>query len=731
MKYFKSLFYFYLSTILFIHLAFCSYAQNQTEIDSLLALLPKLSDSPDSTKAEVLLQLSNNYLYEDTINFIKYLEQAEVLANTKQLSNSQGRCKQLFAVYLHRVKGKNSTAITNYLASIKFYEKTDNYQEIARNYYDIASIYLIMGNYTTAMRYVLKILKKPTLSNNYKVRAKCHHLLGQVYYLQDDFKQAINYQIEGLEILRQNADENLKPMLLNSLAIFYLAEKQYAKAIKTNQEAIDIYTKRGDSLSMMYPIHNMGDVYLKMKDYKKALPYFDLSMRIQLASGSALDISVSYTVVALCYVGLGQADKAELNIKKGLVFAKNNEEFNAIANGYEVLSMIDSMRGNFPQAMMHYKKAISLRDSLNSKDRIEQMARMKTMYDGDKKDAENLALKTEQEQKQETIKLQYYVIFGAILSFVICVVFAITLYIANKKGKIANTLLQNQQKQIAQQNKQVQLSFEAISLQKNLLQNQHNEITDSIAYAQRIQQAVLPFADRFDATFGADNYFILYKPRNVVSGDFYWLYENDKVENQPVILIVADCTGHGVPGAFMSMIGIQLLQEIVIQQNIMLPDEILTKLKSEIIYVLKQQQSKTNDGMDAVAISIDKPNKKVLFAGAMNPLFYIQDAKLTEIKGDKISIGGMYSDEGKSYTSTTILCENTTTFYLISDGYRDQFGGKLNKKFTSKRMRNLLMENHLKPMEIQKNNLENALNEWIQTANETQTDDITVLGIKI
>jgi serine phosphatase RsbU (regulator of sigma subunit) len=265
----------------------------------------------------------------------------------------------------------------------------------------------------------------------------------------------------------------------------------------------------------------------------------------------------------------------------------------------------------------------------------------------------------------------------------------------------------------------------------SLLQNQHNEITDSIAYAQRIQQAVLPFTDRFNATFGAENYFILYKPRNVVSGDFYWLYENDKVENQPIILVVADCTGHGVPGAFMSMIGIQLLQEIVIQQNTILPDEILTKLKSEIIYVLKQKQSKTNDGMDAVAISINKPNKKVLFAGAMNPLFYIQDDKLIEIKGDKISIGGMYSDEGKIYSSTTILCETTTTFYLVSDGYRDQFGGKANKKFTSKQMKELFMTNHQQKMSVQKNILETAINEWITIANETQTDDITVMGIKI
>ncbi len=247
----------------------------------------------------------------------------------------------------------------------------------------------------------------------------------------------------------------------------------------------------------------------------------------------------------------------------------------------------------------------------------------------------------------------------------------------------------------------------------------------------------MPFANRFDNTFGTENYFILYQPRNVVSGDFYWLYEGEQNANQIanpnqiITLIVADCTGHGVPGAFMSMIGTQLLQEIVIQKNITSPENILINLQREIAYALQQKQSKTHDGMDIVALSIDRANKKVLFSGAMNPIFYVQNNELIELKGDKNPIGGVQIDADRSYTLKMIDCDVPTTFYLVSDGYQDQFGGERDKKFTSRRMKELFAENHSKTMEMQKNSLENAINEWITIANETQTDDITVMGIKI
>ncbi len=297
--------------------------------------------------------------------------------------------------------------------------------------------------------------------------------------------------------------------------------------------------------------------------------------------------------------------------------------------------------------------------------------------------------------------------------------------------------IEQQNEELRQQNEEIQTILELVNLQKDSIQLQHKEITDSIAYAQRIQQAILPFKNRFDKAFGEENYFILYKPRNVVSGDFYWLHEttndNNKAndEKEIITLIVADCTGHGVPGAFMSMIGTQLLQEIVIQKNVTSPEIILTHLQKEIVYALQQKETQTHDGMDISVLSIHKADQKAYYAGAMSVAFYTQENQLLELKGDKKPIGGVYWNEETAYTLQSIDLTMPTIFYLFSDGYQDQFGGDKNKKFTTKRIKEILLQNSHLAMAEQEQLYRETIESWIMLAKETQTDDITLLGIKL
>jgi len=253
-----------------------------------------------------------------------------------------------------------------------------------------------------------------------------------------------------------------------------------------------------------------------------------------------------------------------------------------------------------------------------------------------------------------------------------------------------------------------------------------DDITASINYAQNIQKAILP--NKENIIDALSEHFIFFKPRDIVSGDFYWFSDMRKI-NKRIVLAAVDCTGHGVPGAFMSMVANDLLNYIVNEKRIVDAGLILTLLHKEIRQVLKQEETQNRDGMDMSLVVIDKLNKKIYFSGAKNPLFYIQDNELYQIKGDKMPIGGEQREAERFFTKHEISLKKETTFYLFSDGYQDQFGGKKGRKFMVKRFRELLFEIHQKPMIEQKSILKETLKNWM--GEEKQIDDILVMGVKL
>ncbi|OJJ14988.1 hypothetical protein BKI52_41275 [marine bacterium AO1-C] len=282
---------------------------------------------------------------------------------------------------------------------------------------------------------------------------------------------------------------------------------------------------------------------------------------------------------------------------------------------------------------------------------------------------------------------------------------------------VENALLyENLEDKVAERTQQLNDAYHEIK-QKN------DDITASISYGQRIQQAILPNTQRIEDTLG--NSFVLFKPRDIVSGDFYWFTEvNDKI-----VIAAVDCTGHGVPGAFMSMIGNSLLSEIVSVKNILSPSDILDTLDKGIQTLLKQDRTKNRDGMDLALCVWDKTKKVLTFAGARNPLVYIQNEELHVIKGNKYSIGGEIRKREVSFEEHHIAIDKPTVCYIFSDGYQDQFGGAEDKKFMKKRFHQLLLETHSKEMVAQRAFLNTTLVEW-QHKNR-QTDDILIVGFKV
>lgn len=270
---------------------------------------------------------------------------------------------------------------------------------------------------------------------------------------------------------------------------------------------------------------------------------------------------------------------------------------------------------------------------------------------------------------------------------------------------------------IVQQNKE-------ITEQRDKIAEQNKNIKDSINYARRIQTAILPPDNQIKEVF--PNHFVLYKPRDIVSGDFYWMFLKENLS----VIVAADCTGHGVPGAFMSMLGVASLTEIVGKMHQLNANEVLNQLRSQIIRLMRQEtidHIETKDGMDIALCVIDHKKQILQYSGAYNPLYMIRNNELTEMKADRMPIG--IFEKSKPFNNTEISLQKGDQFYIFSDGYVDQFGGENLEKFKSKRLKEFLLSIHQKPMSEQKELLDKRIKDWM--GNNEQIDDILILGFKI
>jgi serine phosphatase RsbU (regulator of sigma subunit) len=380
------------------------------------------------------------------------------------------------------------------------------------------------------------------------------------------------------------------------------------------------------------------------------------------------------------------------------------------------------------------------------------ITRLETSYSFQK---EKDSLQFAQQRKQALLKSeiatrkanQRTTYIGLILAFgllIVLFVFFLEKQKSNRKLNQANEQLAFSNEEIKASHEEVQSMNSTLQETLTLVSEQKNDIIASINYAERIQRAVLPADKTIKDIF--PEHFIFYQPRDIVSGDFYWVA---KTEAQPIyeqsadfqegrvllgfssekhVLVAADCTGHGVPGAFMTMLCSQALDSIVIQNNVCAPGEILNLLNVYLKDALKSQQTKVNDGMDIGICVVDVTEKTLTFAGAKNALLYYQNEQLHQVKGDLYSING-YAPEGYLFTSHTIPLTPSFTFYMHSDGYPDQFGGPQGKKFLATRFRQMLQEIAPLPMQQQHEQLDARLKDWMQA--ESQVDDVLVVGVRL
>lgn len=555
--------------------------------------------------------------------------------------------------------------------------------------------------------------------------------IGVIYSILEDYDKALPYHEKALQLSREIENTYLESYVLNTLGDVYRASNNYKKALESHQEALKVSIDTDNLYGQAPSTKNIGNTYYEMGDYEQAKEYFIKARELYRSIPSDLGIAITSIDLARTQWKIQEYEKGIANAKMAFVLAKKVGAIERIIESLVILIAIYKDMGDFEQAFFFQNEHEHYYDSLQSVSRTLEIGRLESQFEISKKDQENEFLKKENELRQTTIFWQWLVM-GSI--FLLTFILAYSRWSISKKNK----KIQEQSIELEDTNNNLQIAWDSLNLQTK-------KMTDSLVYARRIQQALLPSNQDMNKVF--PEHFVYFSPKDLVSGDFYWLGtpvarpqfqavttqdgNKDILEgfsNQKHVLAVIDCTGHGVPGGLMSMIANDLLNQIVMEQGITYPDLILSEIHYRINQLNRQNNSEMREGMDLSICSWDAENRQMEIAGAFSNTVCIQNGNVSVIKGNKITIGGKQKTN-KKFTRIDLDLKDPAIFYFFTDGYQDQFGGEEDRKFSPRRMREMFLEIYQYPIEEQKRIIQNRLEEWKK--GQEQTDDILVVGIQV
>jgi serine phosphatase RsbU (regulator of sigma subunit) len=517
----------------------------------------------------------------------------------------------------------------------------------------------------------------------------------------------MEYYNKALRLERMGSERMLETTLLNNIGMAYNQLGEYDKALKYLFQSVDI-------------AHKMRDEYIKTLQKKGKQLKKDMEKDMLFGVGN------TYINIGTVYKNKKDYKKAVEYSNKGLSMMKKKQVFYQFRKAYNTLSQAHEALKNMTEAFRYYKLYIGARDSLKAQNYEKELSKVVSMHVADKKEKEVAALKREAAITSQRNRAVNTALGGGLF---LVLSLAGLIYKRYEDKRKSHNALEEQNHEISAQNHEISAQRDQIAEKSGKLEFAYQNITDSIEYAQRIQEALLPSQEAMRQAL--PDSMVMLKPRDKVSGDFYWFAQIGGTEAQKTVLAAVDCTGHGVPGAFMSMAGDAYLNQIVKQQGITQPNLVLSELHQSIRQSLKQATTGNRDGMDVALVTIDHAQKVVNFAGAKNPIVYVQNGEIHLIKGDKYSIGGEQREGKRTFTNhqISIDTDKPTSFYMFSDGFQDQFGGHKGKKFMVTQFRELLLSVHHLPMQAQKEQLEKVFADWLGTDYE-QIDDVLVMGFK-
>ncbi len=581
---------------------------------------------------------------------------------------------------------------------------------------------LAKADYKTALQSFLLAHDLFKKANNKGKLAQCYTAIGIVYWYQGFTEKAIYYYKKNISISIEIHDDNGLAASYGNLAIIFDENKDFENALLYYNNALVIFEKKKRLNEMAACLDNMSLVYKQKKEFRTALNFNTRSYKIRESIRDTLGMLASMENLGSIFIALEKYDDAITISQRVITIAQRLGSKEDLKFSYVNLKDAYEGKKDFVMANTILNKLMAIKDSLRNIDNANQMLELETKFKTKEKEIELNEIKLVQQlkEKENAEKLQkknYFIIILSIVGFLILVIGILFLRRFKEKQQIAEAI-NKKNEAIEAQKIMIDKAYQELSVK-------NKDITDSIKYAQKIQQAVLP-SQKFIAhelSKTKTEHFILFKPKDIVSGDFYWFYKNDDA----LYYVTADSTGHGVPGGFMSMLGINLLNEIVIERGVTDPGEILNKLRDEIIRSLKTDDGFSKDGMDAVICKINFKDNTLHYAAANNPIYIVRDNVLTVLSPQKMPVG--YSDQILPFTTQQFLLNTSDCIYTITDGYADQFGGEKGKKFKYKQLKELLVLNSKKSFNSQHEELDKSFEGW--KGNLEQVDDVCIVGLKI
>jgi tetratricopeptide (TPR) repeat protein len=702
----------------------------------------------------------------------------------KERSDYEGKTYHLIGL-IHHAQGRYAEALEAYQKALTIRERIGDQQGIASSYKNIGNIYANQGRYAEALESYRKALAIYERIGDQQGIANCHNNIGVIHDNQGRYAEALEAFQKALTIRERIGDQQGIADCYNNIGNIHEDQGRYAEALEALQKALAIYERMGDHQRIAGSYNNIGVIHVDQGRYAEALEAYQKALAIYERIGDHQGIAGSYNNIGNIHAAQGRYAEALEAYQKALAIYERIGDHQGIAECYNNIGAIHYAQGRYAEALEAYQKALAIaqslglqdylddihlhlaqtdsalaasglthlwksaylhhrlhtayKDSVRNEASIRKQAQLESQYEYDKKIA---LLKAQQEKERALADAQLRQRETqrnlSLLALGIALIGLATFAILYRKIRQQRDLIQKQSDEIQQKNlaleqynAELKSTNQALEESNRIIQQQaesllekNEEILDSIRYAERIQRAILPSPEKWQRLLPES--FLLYKPRDIVAGDFYWLEETERY----IFLGVADATGHGVPGAFVSIVCANALHKAVLEEGLESPAEILRRVREVVVSQLTQAGEKVKDGMDIALTRFAKEDRsRAVFAGANRPLWIVSAEGLLEVAGTRQPIG--YVEEPKPFEEVELMLGSRAPamVYAFTDGIVDQMGGPKGRKLLPKGLREWLLSLWNQPVAKQAESLTALFETW--RGERPQIDDVTVVGVRV
>ena len=557
-----------------------------------------------------------------------------------------------------------------------------------------------------------------------KSKAYALNNFGIIYADHGDYSKAIDYYTRSLKIQEKLGNKKGIASSLNNIGLIYSGQGDYSKAIDYYTRSLKIQEKLGNKKRIASSLNNIGEIYRYQGDYSKAIDYYTRSLKIQEKLGNKVGIAVSLSNIGYIYQNQGNYDRAKEYISRSLHIAQAIDYAIVTKEASSLLWKVNKKLGKYKKALEMYELYVTTKDNLESKENEREVVRQEYKYAYEKQAATD-SVKAAELYKIQAVQIaankaeakaqkqqKTYLFIGLGLLALFGVFMFNRFRVTHKQKNIID------QQKTAVENQKAELEY----THKKLAEQLH-EISDSIIYAKRIQDAIMPSMAAIKEAL--KDCFVMYLPKDVVAGDFFWMEQVDDI----TYYAAADCTGHGVPGAMVSVVCSNSLNKALLEEGIREPGKLLDRTREIVVERLTKSSIDVKDGMDISLCALNLKTKKLQWAGANNPIWILRKGatQIEDIKPNKQPIGLYHPST--PFTTHQLELNKGDSIYVFTDGYQDQFGGSKGKKFKVKQLKEIILENSELSMNDQLILLKTTFLQW--KGELEQLDDVCMIGVKI